>query len=53
MTWTLTMIVAIACYVFGAALFASGYALDESRRGLAGAALLLIAPFLFYAAGAL
>ena len=53
MVWTLFMIAAIAAQMMGAVLLAKGYKVDDRSQGLTGTALTFVAPFLFYAAGAI
>ena len=52
MVWTILMALAVAAQIMGAGYFAKGIESDARTMGLCGALLLLIAPFLFYAAGA-
>ena len=53
MSWAVLMFAAVAAQFLGAGFMANGYKNDNKRLGLPGAALLLLAPFLFYAAGAM
>lgn len=53
MTWSILMFFAVAAQAMGAGFFAHGYKYDDKGRGLPGAVLMLTAPFLFYAAGAI
>jgi len=51
MVWTVLMAAAVWCQILGPAYLHYGVRNDCSWIGLFGAALILLAPFLFYAAG--